>query len=307
MNISRRSFLKSAAVAATLPTAGKLNSAIAQNSAAQTALQTKFAVFSKHFIGLPYDRLAEVVAECGAQGIEAPIRPGGHIEPAKAAVELPKLVEALKKNGLEITQLTSALTDTSANSHAESLLRTAKSLGIDRYRLGFFKYDLKKPIWPQLDEIKVRLRDLVAMSKEIGILPCFQNHSGAGYVGAAVWDVALMMRDFPTEQLAWSFDIMHATIEGNLSWPAEVALVKERIGIAYFKNFNWNNKRPEPAPLGEGIVGKPYVEMLKREGYSGPVSLHIEYLKAKPMEPEGLATLIEATRRDMEVLKSWWE
>ena len=307
MKISRRSFLQSAVLAATAPTAGKINSAIAQSGVVQTPQQTKFAVFSKHFIGLPYDRLAEVVAECGAQGIEAPIRPGGHIEPARAAEELPKLVEALKKNRLEITQLTSALTDTGANSHAESLLRTAKSLGIDRYRLGFFKYDLKKPIWPQLDEIKLKLKDLVAMSKEIGILPCFQNHSGAGFVGAAIWDVALMMRDFPPDQLAWSFDIMHATIEGNLSWPAEVALVKDRIGIAYFKNFNWTNKRPEPAPLGDGIVGKPYVEMLRREGYSGPVSLHVEYLKAKPTESEGLATLVEATKRDMDVLKSWWE
>jgi sugar phosphate isomerase/epimerase len=307
MNISRRTLLQSMLTAAAAQTASQVNSLLAQNTPAFSASEPKFAVFSKHFVGLPYNRLAEVVASCGANGIEAPIRPGGHIEPAKAREELPKLAEALKKNGLEITQLTSALTDASPQSHAESLLRTAKALGIERYRLGFFKYDLGKPLWPQLDEIKARLKDLVAMSKEIGILPCFQNHSGAGYVGAAIWDVALMMRDFPTDQLAWSFDIMHATIEGNLSWPAEVALVKERIGIAYFKNFIWDNKRPQPAPLGEGIIGKPYVDMLRRNGYSGPVSLHVEYLRAKPTDSEGLATLVEATKRDMEILKSWWE
>lgn len=307
MNISRRTFLQSALTAAAAQTATQITPSFAQNAAALTLQQPKFAVFSKHFIGLPFDRLAEVIAECGANGVEAPIRPGGHIEPAKAQEELPKLAEALKKNGLEITQITSALTDASPQSHAESLLRTAKALGIQRYRLGFFKYDLKKPLWPQLDEIKARLKDLVAMSREIGILPCFQNHSGAGYVGAAIWDVALMMRDFPADQLAWSFDIMHATIEGNLSWPAEVALVKERIGIAYFKNFMWHNKSPQPAPLGDGVVGKPYVDMLRREGYCGPVSLHVEYLKAKPTDSEGLATLLEATKRDMEVLKSWWE
>ena len=307
MSISRRTLLQSALTAAAAQTASQATSLFAQNAAVPITRHPKFAIFSKHFVGLPYDRLAEVVSGCGADGIEAPIRPGGHIEPAKAQDELPKLAEALKKHGLEITQVTSALVDTSPQSHAESLLRTAKSLGIERYRLGFFKYDLRRPLWPQLDEIKARLKDLVVMSKEIGVLPCFQNHSGAGYVGAAIWDVALMMRDFPADQLAWSFDIMHATIEGNLSWPAEVALVKERIGIAYFKNFIWENKRPQPSPLGDGIVGKPYVDMLRKEGYSGPVSLHVEYLRAKPTDSEGLATLVEATKRDMEVLKSWWE
>lgn len=307
MNISRRTLLRSALTLAAAHTTSASHPLFAQNAAAATRLKPKFAVFSKHFVGLPYDRLAEVVAHCGADGIEAPIRPGGHIEPVKAQEELPKLTEALKKGGLEITQLTSALTDASPHSHAESLLRTAKALGIERYRLGFFKYDLTKPLWPQLDEIKAKLKDLVVMSKEIGVLPCFQNHSGAGYVGAAIWDVALLMRDFPADQLAWSFDIMHATIEGNLSWPAEFALVKERIGIAYFKNFIWDNRRPQPAPLAEGIVGKPYVDMLRKAGYSGPVSLHVEYLRSKPTDPEGLATLMEATKRDMDVLKSWWE
>ena len=264
MNISRRTLLQSALTAAAVQTASQVTSLFAQNAAVPITRHPKFAIFSKHFIGLPYDRLAEVVSGCGADGIEAPIRPGGHIEPAKAQEELPKLAEALKKHGLEITQVTSALVDTSPQSHAESLLRTAKSLGIERYRLGFFKYDLRRPLWPQLDEIKARLKDLVVMSKD-------------------------------------------ATIEGNLSWPAEVALVKERIGIAYFKNFIWENKRPQPSPLGDGIVGKPYVDMLRKEGYSGPVSLHVEYLRAKPTDSEGLATLVEATKRDMEVLKSWWE
>lgn len=303
MNTTRRSFLQTTLA---LGAASNWSEADLRAAAPLPAGKPRFAVFSKHLQGLSYDRLAEALAECGADGVEAPIRPGGHIEPERAADELPKFAEALRKRGLDFTQLTSGLTSTSKESHAESLLRTAKALGVKRYRLGFFRYDLSKPLWPQLDEVKARLHELVVLSREIGIQPCFQNHSGATFVGAGIWDVASLMRDYPPSDLAWSFDIMHATIEGNLSWPAEFALVKERIGVAYFKNFSWENRKVHTVPLGEGMVGKKYVDMLRESGFQGPVSLHIEYLKEKPTNEADLRTLIGATKRDLATLRSWW-
>ena len=296
---TRRDFLK---VAATSVAA----SAFPQVTAAAKPGGMTFAVFTKHLLGLGYDQLADTLAEMGITAIEAPVRPKGHVEPEKVVDELPKFVEALRKRGVEIAILTSGINTVDPKQHTEQVLRTAKAVGIPRFRMDWYSYDLKKPIWPQLDEIKPKLRDLVAFCKETGILPCYQNHSGAKMVGGPIWDMAMLMRDYQPAELAWCFDIMHATIEGSSSWPIEVNLVRDHIGVAYFKNFVWEGKGHKPAPLGEGVVGKEYVEMLKKTGYSGPVSLHVEYLKGGLRDEGYLKEAIAATKRDMEVLKTWW-
>lgn len=275
-------------------------------SAATPAAGLDVSVFTKHLVGLPYEQVAEIIARLGASGIEAPIRPRGHIEPASVEDELPKFVEALKKHGLRINVLTSGINSVSDETRTEAVLRTAKALGIPRFRMNWYSYDNKKPIWPQLDEIRPRLKDLVALCKEIGIQPCYQNHSGAKMVGAGIWDMALLMRDYKPEELSWCFDIMHTTIEGGTSWPTEVRLVRDHIAIAYFKNFVWEGTRNKAVPLGDGVVGKPYVDQLKSLDYHGPVCVHVEYLKGSVKDPDYLAKAIEATRADIATLRSWW-
>jgi sugar phosphate isomerase/epimerase len=303
--ISRRSFIQNSAAALSCSLLKPLAPAAPADAAA--ALKgPEFSVFSKHFLGLPPDRMGEILAGLGVTGIEAPIRPGGHVEPAKVEDELPRFVDTLKPYGVKITMLTSGINSVSAATHTETVLRTARKLGIPRFRMNWYNYDNKKPVWPQLDEVRPQLRDLVALSKEIGILPCYQNHSGARLMGAGIWDMALLMRDYPKEELAWAFDIMHATIEGSTSWPTEVALAADRIGMAFFKNFVWEGKGHRPAALGDGVVGKPYVDQLKTLGYRGPVCLHIEHLKGKVKDPGYLEAAIEATRKDLATLRSWW-
>jgi sugar phosphate isomerase/epimerase len=266
----------------------------------------EISLFTKHLVGLPYEPLAEVVAKLGFDGIEAPVRPGGHVEPERVVEELPKLVAVLKQHGLRITMLTTGINTVSPSTHTELVLKTAKQLGIERYRMNWYMYDEKKPIWAQLDEIRPKLRDLVALSREIGILPCYQNHSGAKYVGAGIWDMALLMKEYPATDLAWSFDIMHATVEGSTSWPTELALVRDHLAMAYFKNFAWDAKEHHSVPLAEGVVGPSYVNRLKSSGFQGPLSLHVEYLKGGLTDPHYLEEATAATAKDLATLRSWW-
>ena len=303
---TRRDFLTRAALSAAAVTLPAFRSLAATEADAAAGGVTSYAVFTKHFLGLNYEQLADTLAEIGITAIEAPIRSKGHVEPEHVADELPKLVEALKKRNVKIEVLTSGINAVDPKQFTETVLRTAKALGIPRYRMDWYAYDLKRPIWTQLDEIRPKLKDLVAFSKEVGILPCYQNHSGSKMVGAPIWDMAMLMRDYPATELAWCFDIMHATIEGSKSWPIEVNLVRDHIGVAYFKNFAWEGKTSKPAPLGEGVVGKEYVEMLKKSHYSGPVSLHIEYLEGNIKKDGYLAEAKAVTKRDMDILKSWW-
>lgn len=266
---------------------------------------SEVALFTKHLQGLPADRLAAAVREAGFSWIEAPIRPGGHVEPERVEEDLPRFVEALRQEGVGVSVLTSAINSVDVGQNGEKVLRVARALGIKRYRMGYYRYDVKRSMWEQLDGLKPMLRDVVQMSGEIGVLPCYQNHSGAGFVGAAIWDAAYLMRDFGATQLAWCFDIMHATIEGGLSWSAEVALVRDRIGVAYFKDFQWAEKGIKVCPLGEGRVDSGYLRGLIAGGYRGPFSVHVEYLKGNANDKEFLKLATASARRDLETFKKW--
>ncbi len=264
------------------------------------------SLFTKHLIGLSHRDLAAAVARIGVSSIEAPVRPGGHVLPAQVEVELPKLVDALAANGVSISMLTTGINEVADATRTEAVLRTAKALGIPRYRMNWYAYAGDRPLWAQLEEIKPRLRDLVALSREIGIQPCYQNHSGPRNVGAAVWDMAALMREHRPEDLAWSFDIMHATVEGGLSWPNQVKLARERMAMAYFKNFRWQGRAIDPCALAEGVVDAGYVRMLKASAYRGPVCLHVEHLKGGVGDAGYLERAIDASRQDLATLRSWW-
>jgi sugar phosphate isomerase/epimerase len=301
---TRRDFLKSV----TLGAAASAFPAFHSFGAAASG-PTVYAVFTKHFIGLDYDQLADTLAGLGITAIEAPIRPKGgtHVEVDKIETELPKFVEALKKRGVQIITLTSGINEVSEKQHTEKVLRAAKAAGIPRFRMDWYKYDTTKPIWPQLGEFKPKLKDLIALTKDIGIQACYQNHSGKDLAGAPIWDIATLMRDYSPKDFAWCFDIMHTTIEGAMSWPIEVDLARDYIAVANFKNFAWDKaKVHHPVPLAEGVVTKAYVQQLKQMNWSGPVCLHVEYLEGKVTEKGNLEKAIEATKTDMETLKSWW-
>jgi sugar phosphate isomerase/epimerase len=298
---TRRDFLK----AGTAAGAATLVSSLARTASAASG-SNEYCFFSKHLQGLSFDQIADIAADIGVQGIEAPIRPLGHVEPDRVEEDLPKLAEALKKRGLGITIMTSGINEVSAAQNTEKVLRTAKAVGIQRYRMQYNKYDLKRPIWPQLQEWRAKFKDLIALSREIGIQPLYQNHSGKDYLGAPVWDVFQLMQDYPAKDWAFAFDIYHATVEGSLSWPLELNLVRDRIGAAYFKNLKWGEKKAEGCPLGEGVVDKEYVKALKGIGYSGVVSLHVEYLKGSVKEAGYLEKAVEATKKDFATLKEWW-
>ena len=296
---TRRAFLQNASL---------LAGSLAINSTPVLAAEkraNKLCFFTKHLQGLSFDDIASLAVEMGVDGVESPIRPKGHIEPEKIEDELPKYVEALKKQSLELTILTSGITEVSAEQRTEAVLRTAAKLGVKRFRMSYYKYDLQKPIWPQLQEIKPKLKDLIQLCQEIGIQPLFQNHSGKDYYGAPVWDIYSLMQEYTPEQFSFCFDIFHATLEGGLQWPLSAALTADHWGAVYFKDFQWNGRKAEGCPLGQGQVNSDFAKMIKQRNYTGPISLHVEYLKGDPKDAAVLKSFREAHLRDFKVLKEW--
>ncbi|MCX6854584.1 MAG: TIM barrel protein [Verrucomicrobia bacterium] len=295
---NRRTFLHQASLLA-----GSL--ALAPIAQAATKPANPICFFTKHLQGLSYDDIASLGAEMGVNGVESPIRPKGHIEPEQIEVELPKYVEALKKQGLELTILTSGINEVSQEQRTEAVLRTAAKLGVKRFRMLYYKYDLKKPIWEQVQELRPKIKDLVQLCQEIGIQPLVQNHSGKDYVAAPIWDIYSIMREYTPAQMSFCYDIYHATVEGGSQWPLSAALTADHWGAIYFKDFKWEGRKAEGCPLGEGQVSPDFAKLVKDRGFSGPISLHVEYLKGDPKSADVLKEFRAAHVRDLKVLRDW--
>jgi len=263
--------------------------------------QNKFCAFIKFIQQLPYKQLAETVAELGFDGIEATVRDGGHVLPERVEEDLPKLTEALKACGLEVTVMASSVNSLN-QPHTKKVLQTASSLGIKRYRLAYYRYDLKRPIVPQLDALKPVLRDLVAFHRELDLQGLYQNHAGATSVGAPIWDLRYLMQNYPPEDLGIAFDIRHATVEGGLAWPLHFRLASPHLGAIYVKDFKWQeNRKPKNVPLGTGRVDPKFFGQARAAGFSGPLSLHVEYLPQA-----GLAPNVAALKTDLATLRKLW-
>lgn len=259
-------------------------------------------MFNKPLQHLGYEAQAELVAEMGFAGIEGTVRKGGHVEPAKVKEDLPKQIEALKKNGLEMTLMTTDVNEVDSEVH-RTVLRTAAELGVTRFRMGSIKYTYDRPIPEQLDEIRGTLQKLNNFCKPLGIQPLYQNHAGAGRFGAAIWDVYEVMKDSDPADIGIAFDIRHATVEGGQSWPTEFHLIRPWFGVVYCKDFVWkdDSAKPQNVPLGTGRVDYPaFFKLLKKSGYDGPVSLHMEYKDHR--DPALLDESIAAIRADRDSL-----
>jgi len=289
--LNRRNFLGAsmAVTAGTLITQAKTGLATAPKPPDRNPI----CVFTKPFNSLSFDELADRIAELGFDGIEAPVRKGGHVEPEQVADELPALVEALRKRDLEITVLTSDVNDPD-DPLTERVLRTAATLGIQRYRMKYYKYDLKQSVLTQIEQWRPKLKQLAAMNHDFGLTGIYQNHAGTNYLGAPLWDLRLALHGIDPGDIGVAYDIRHATAEGGMSWPVTFNMIQPSIDTVYVKDFVWKeNKKPSNVPLGSGRIDPKFFRMLANAGFSGPISLHEEYLDHRKPElvPEHLAAI----------------
>ena len=264
---------------------------------------TKICVFTKPFNSLSFDELADRIAELGFDGIEAPIRSGGHVEPEQVEDRLPALHEALKKRNLEITVMTTDINDPD-DPLTERVLRTAATLGIERYRMKYFKYDLSKSVIDQIQSWQPQLRELAARNHDFGIQGLYQNHAGTDYCGAALWDLRLALEGISPNDIGVAYDIRHATAEGGSSWPATFNMIRPLVQMVYVKDFSWGDQpQPTNVPLGEGRVARKFFGMLRESEFSGPISLHEEYLDHR--DPKLVPQHLAAIKRDLATLRAW--
>lgn len=294
---SRRRFLGAASTLALAPALG--SPLIAETSGKKGRFE--FCTFTKPLQHLTYAEMAKTIAAMGFDGIEGAVRPKGHVLPERVDEDLPQLAAALQAEGLSFTVMTTAINEVSDEQLTEKILRAAAAAGVERYRMGYYKYDLTKPIRAQLDEFRPRLKDLVALSRELGIKPVYQNHSGKDYFGGPIWDLAEVLADHDPAHVGVAFDIGHATVEGAKAWPLNFAVIRPHLDTVYVKEPSWKDNVLGWGPIGEGAVDKGFFKLLKESDFEGPVSLHVEYLGHD--DPAKVPTVLAAIEKDFATLK----
>lgn len=273
----------------------------------------KIFVFSKMFHWIEdYNELAKTIADIGFDGLDLTVRPGGHVLPERVEEDLPKAVAAFKKHKLEIPLMVTGILE--ANSQTERILKTAQSLGIKHYRMGWYPYNLKEAIATQSADFGKKLKDLASLNAKYGLTGQYQNHTG-NYFGATIWDLNQQLQAIKSPSLGCQYDINHATAEAGGAWEVGLHLIAPHIKSIAIKDFYWAKKNDkwgkQGCPLGEGTVNwKKYLEVWKQYNFQVPITMHYEYplggaengakkLSIPPQE------LLVAMKKDLVLFKQW--
>ncbi len=300
---SRRTFLKQLAVASAITTTGLGR----LRAAAPAWNEMPIAIFEKVFEALNYEELADAVARTGADGIEATIRANGHIKPAVAADEVPKMNEALRQRGRRIVI---AATDVRGADDPESerLLRVLQANGVTHYRLGHYQYDLGKPMPEQVANYAAQAKDVAAMNKAIGIQGLYQNHSGGRYLGALGWDAVWTLQGIEPDAFGLALDTRHLIKDTGSSWKTAVAACKPHIRSIYVKDGMWHGPRGDQykdVALDTGFVNSGIFNEIRRGLKPMPLCIHMEWLGYRVFLKNEIPAAIEAHQRDLATLRRW--
>lgn len=249
-------------------------------------------VFSKHLHFLDYAELAKTCKELRLDGVDLTVREGGHVEPGRVAEDLPRAVEIVRAEGLEVPMITTQLKN-GQEPEARPILEAASRLGIRYFRCGPYGYSKDGNPFEELAGFTAEMRGLADVAAEFKMTGGYHNHSGRNYVGAPLWDLHRMLQETDSESMGANFDVGHATVEGGLGvWQINARLMAPYVKMMAVKDFVWENKRVRWLTLGEGHVPlTEFLEIFRAAGFTGPISMHFEYNTASN------ETLIEEIRK----------
>jgi L-ribulose-5-phosphate 3-epimerase len=248
--------------------------------AVQAKKKFPLRLFSKPIDSFDFEFMCECLNRSGLEGFDLTVRPGGKVEPAEVESKLPELVGRVKKYSLALDMMVTGITSAD-DPLTERVLKTASSVGIKNYRLGYYNFDFKTGVWESLQRYKAALKEIVELNRKYKIHGDYQNHAGTR-VGGPVWDLYELLKEFPPEYAGCQYDVRHATVEGANAWIVGMRLIAPHIGTLAIKDFTWMTGSGRPravtVPLGEGMVDWDlFFKTVKELNISVPVTLHVEY------------------------------
>src|SRR5437773_11405714 len=197
--LSRRELLGACSAAACAVTLSLAESSGSPPGAAYTGT---LCLFSKPLPGMDWRRLAQAAKNLGFGGIDLTVRRGGHVQPERAAEDLPKAVVAIREEGLDVPMITTEVTSAD-DPAARPILSTAAKLSIPFFKPVYYEYK-KINVLRELESAASQFRGLVALSKQYGMQAGYHNHEE--YIGAPVWDIASVIDLLHSKWRGFYFD-----------------------------------------------------------------------------------------------------
>ncbi len=281
---------------------------IAHAAVESTEPKYPLAIFGKVFKTHSFDQLADALVTMNADGVEATIRSGGHIEPKQADEQVPKLVDALAKRGKRV--LIAASDVTSPDTASQQLLKTLRDNGIAYYRMGHYKYRSGKPLKDQVESFAKQARDLAVLNQELGVVGLYQNHAGVDYVGSLIWDMVYLLDNVPVEHLGVALDLRHLRVEIGNSYMAAVNAIRPHLRSVFMKDAlavvpDVGRPKSREVALGKGMVNRELFRDVWKSVKPAPLSIHVEYFGQDPIPPAKADVVVDAYRNDVQTLRSW--
>jgi sugar phosphate isomerase/epimerase len=256
--------------------------------AAAPAPLRKLAIVSRHLEWASMEEGAAAAAEAGFKAVAWTCRSAAHILPENVERELPRAVEIAKQNGMTVPMLISAINSPRAE-RAEVVLDTMQKVGITRYRAPNYRYDYSKDMLSQWDALKPQLEGLARLNEKYGTTAMFHTHSSQGSVGGGLWDIWMLVKDYPSNLLAINYDIGHATVRGGIEWMQTARFAHQHIGALSLKDMHWIKRTGVPANQypwrhefvvpGTGMVNfRDMFTYFKSVNFDGPMEMYYEYM-----------------------------
>ena len=272
----------------------------------------KVAAFTKSFQDWPIEVVCNRFRQIGLDGLDLTVRKGGHIEPEDVEIKLPLAAKAAAEAGSEILFLTTDIMDPTPV--AEKVVATAREIGIDRIKLGYYRCNNLGQLQEAMDEARSRIEAVAAMCKKYSVKPCIHIHSST-FMPSHGTMAYLLVKDISPDDVGVYADMLHMNLEGGLSgWREGLELIAPWLSLVSVKNYQWQEQgrgddgqlrwKAVNVPVADGIspIGA-FVSALKFFNYDGIYSMHSEYKGGGSYKDLSTEECLEVTKQDLEFFK----
>jgi sugar phosphate isomerase/epimerase len=239
-------------------------------------------LYSRVLIEIGQVDLPMVIGGLGFDGVDLSVEPGGHVPPEKAGNYLMPALEGFTGRGIDVPMISTALTSLE-DKDAENVLGLAAYIKVPFFRPGHWKFTGSPAIEMQLGLVQRQIAGLAQLARATNMVMGIHNFAD-GAEGAAVADIARVIRPIDPHLVGYCFDAGYATAQGgDNGFAAALELALPRLKMVAVRDFKWDNAgggvpRMLPCPLGEGVVEWPkFFAALAKARFAGPVSLQIDY------------------------------
>jgi sugar phosphate isomerase/epimerase len=201
--IDRRNLLQAGAAVLATASAGRALAQGAAPAAAAPRFYLDACSRNLQWIRNPAE-LAGAVQELGLSSIDLNVAAyPGHVDPARATIDLPAFVAAMKAGGVETRAITTPLDGADAPG-AEALLAAAAKAGVKYYTWGGVAWDERQPYAAQVEALKARFTKLAKLNAKYGLKGLYQPRGDGA--GALFADLLPVMQTLDPKLMGFRYD-----------------------------------------------------------------------------------------------------